>query len=265
MQLGFGRSRGVPEGITTAWGARLIAPDDLLHDRQDLVADSPEAKAELIEWLNGDTPGNGAITKMREWLRDNYFQLGQNDDELVLYNDIDGMIIGSTQGSGGYVYVAGWLKPGRHEARAQAEGLRDIRRATEIGRMHDALSVDHYEVVRMPITVERWHTHYGWSEAEAEKFGEGSSEVRVFAVYPGGARRELESSSGRAGGFEMGYGGSGPHETARAIVADRDGGDRTPADLQRLVPEVFSPAGRETLTLSVSAVFVDARLSEAAA
>ena len=252
MQLGFGRSRGVPEDIKTAWGARLIAPDDLLWDRQDLVADSAEAKAELIEWLNGDTPGNGAITKMREWLRDNYYQLGQNDDELVLYNDIDGMIVGSTQGSGGYVYVAGWLKPGRHEARAQAEAL-----------LSDPSGVDHYEVVRMPITVERWHTHYGWSKAEAEKFGDSSSEVRVFAVYPGGARRELESE--HAGSFEMGYGGSGPHETARAIVADRDGGDRTPADLQRLVPEVFSPAGRETLTLSVSAVFVDARLAEVAA
>ena len=108
MQLGFGRSRGVPDDIKTAWGARLIAPDDLLWDRQDLVADSDEAKTELIAWLNG-----GAIRGALDFLRENYWQLRQDDSELVLYNDIDGAIVGSTQGSGGYVYVAGWLKPDR--------------------------------------------------------------------------------------------------------------------------------------------------------
>ena len=239
MQLGFGRSRGIPEGITTAWGARLIAPADLLYDRQDLVADSDEAKAELVAWLNG-----GAIRGALDFLRENYWQLRQDDSELVLYNDVDGAIVGSTQGSGGYVYCAGWLKPDRAAARA--------------------LTVDHYSVERVAIEAERWHTHYGWTKAEAEKMGDSSSEVRVFAVYGDGTRRELESPTGRAGEYEFGYGGSGPHETARAIVADRDGGDRTPADLQALVPEVFSPAGREILTLTVEAADVDARLLVAA-
>lgn len=252
MQLGFGRSRGIPEDVTTAWGARLIAPADLLHDRQDLVAESDEAKAELIAWLNG-----GAIRGALDWLRENYWQFRQDDSELVVYNDSDGMIVGSTQGSGGYVYLAGWLKPGRFTPEERT-ALREIRRETEIGRMQDALVVDHYEVIRGPITVERWHTHYGWSKAEAEKFGDGSSEVRVFAVYPGGDRRELTSE--RAGEFEMGYGGSGPHETARAIVADREPGDRSPADLQRLVPEVFTPAGREQMMLVVEAADVDNRI-----
>ena len=256
MQLGFGRSRGVPDDVTTAWGARLIAPADLLHDRQDLVAESDEAKAELVAWLNG-----GAIKGALDWLRENYWQFRQDDAELVLYNDADGMIVGSTQGSGGYVYVAGWLKPHRHELRA----LREIRRETEVGRAHDALTVEVYAVKRMAITVERWHTHYGWSKAEAEKMGEVSSEVRVFAVYADGSERELESESGRAGEFEMGYGGSGPHETARAIVTDRDGGVRSPADLQRLVPEVFKPAERHLTqpsvrTLIVRAAAVDERM-----
>ena len=255
MKLAFGRTRGIPDDVTTAWGARLIAPDDLLHDRQDLVAENAEAKAELVKWLNG-----GAIAQMRDWLRENYWQFRQDDEQLVILEDAEGTIVGSTQASGGYVYVSGWLKPDRHEARE----LREIRRQTPIGRMQDALTVAQYEVVRGPVEAERWHTHYGWSKAEAEKFGNGSSEVRVFAVYIDGTRRELESSSGRAGEFEMGYGGSGPHETARAIVADREGGDRTPADLQRLVPEVFAPAGRESQTLVVGAGAVDARLREAA-
>ena len=175
-RLGFGRNRGIPEDVTAAWGARLIAPNDLLHDRQDLVSDSDEAKKELIAWLNG-----GAIQGALDFLRDNYWQLKQDDEELVLFNDADGMIVGSTQASGGYVYTAGWLKPDRHEMRAMAEAL-----------LADPLAVDHYEVVRMPIEAERWHTHYGWSKAEARKMGDSSSEVRVFAVYPGGARRELE-------------------------------------------------------------------------
>ena len=237
MNLAFGRNRGIPEDVTTAWGARLIAPNDLLHDRQDLVADSAEAKTELVAWLNG-----GAIRGALDFLRENYWQLRQDDSELVLYNDIDGAIVGSTQGSGGYVYLAGWLKPDRAAARA--------------------LTVDHYSVERVAIEAERWHTHYGWSKAEAAKMGDSSSEVRVFAVYGDGTRRELEAE--HAGSFEFGYGGSGPHETARAIVADRDGGDRTPADLQALVPEVFSPAGREILTLTVEAADVDARLLVAA-
>ena len=98
----------------TAWGARLIAPADLLYDRQDLVAESDEAKTELVAWLNG-----GAIHEALDWLRENYWQFRQDDAELVIYNDADGMIVGSTQGSGGYVYLAGWLKPDRHEARTR--------------------------------------------------------------------------------------------------------------------------------------------------
>lgn len=229
MQLGFGLSGGVPDDVTTAWGARLIAPNDLLHNRQDLVADSAEAKAELIAWLNG-----GAIRGALDWLRDNRYPDGE---QFVAYDDADGVIVANTNQSGGYVYLAGWLKPGRVEARQRA--------------------VERYEVQRMPITVERWHTRYGWSKAEAKRFGESGSEVRVFAVYGDGTRRELGELDGD---FEMGYGGSGPHETARAIVADRDGDGRSPADLQRLVPEVFAPAGRDAMTLVVKAADVDARL-----
>jgi hypothetical protein len=276
MKLMFGLGRAVPDEVKTAWGARLIAPNDLLYDRQDLSTDSKEDKAELVAWLNG-----GAIREALDWLRDNRYTF-PDGEQFTVFEDSDGIIVANTNRSGGYVYVAGWLKPDRHEAAALREirrstarepefgsreeweaaldsaELRRVRRQTELGRAHDALTVDHYEIARKPITVERWTSHYGWSKAEAEKMGEipTATEVRVFAVYGDGARRELE---GPAGSFEFGYGGSGPHETARAIVADRDSGDRSPADLQRLVPEVFSPAGRESMTLTVSAADVDAR------
>jgi hypothetical protein len=106
MQLGFGYSRGVPEDVKTAWGARLIAPNDLLHDRQDLVAESDEAKQELIAWLNGGGI-KAALTNLARKRQDFIYRDG---GEFLVYEDDHGKIVGNTNGSGGYVYVAGWLK-----------------------------------------------------------------------------------------------------------------------------------------------------------
>jgi len=135
----FGYNRGIPEDVKTVWGARLIAPCDLVHDRQDLVAENDEAKSALIAWLNGSPSGSGAIAKMRDWLRANSWQIrGDRDQEHVLYEDDDGIIVVNTNASYGYVYVAGWLKTGLSDS--DREQLRDIRRGTEIGRMHDELA-----------------------------------------------------------------------------------------------------------------------------
>lgn len=228
MKLAYGLSRAIPDDVETAWGARLIGPADLLHDRQDLVAKDDASKATLVEWLNG-----GAIAAMCAELRHGYARLAQDWDVMpVLYEDERGIIMGSTNASGGYVYVAGWLKP-------------DVNQ-------------DRYEIRRMPITVKRWETVYGWSREESEKFGEGSSEVRVFVRGPDGER---ELSPTHAGGFEMGYGGSGPHETAEMIVRDlTDCADLlAPADHQALVHEVFyDAAGKDRVT--VYAADVEARM-----
>jgi hypothetical protein len=107
MQLSFGLGHAVPEGVTTAWGARMIAPADLLPDRQDLQSDSDADKAKLIEWLNGETPGRGAIYEAQEFLRD--ARLPQSEAVATLYEDDRGRVVGSTNASHGYVYVAGWL------------------------------------------------------------------------------------------------------------------------------------------------------------
>jgi len=120
---------------------------------------------------------------------------------------------------------------------------------------------DHYELARMPITTDRWHTHYGWSEHEAQEFGDSSWEVRIFACSES-YRRELEADT--AGTFEFGYGGSGPHDAARAILADR-GVDLTqwsPADLRTFLPEVFErDDDRGYTTLSIPTADIDRRLS----
>ena len=113
LKIGFGR-QSFPNDVCAVWGARLIWPDDLLHDRQDLDARSDEDKLALMDWLNGTGSGNGAIAKMREALKSPY-SLGLSrdmafEDEAIIYEDDKGKIVGSAQGSSGYLYVAGWLK-----------------------------------------------------------------------------------------------------------------------------------------------------------
>jgi hypothetical protein len=111
LSIAFGR-RTFPDTVQAVWGARLIWPNDLLHDRQDLDAHNDEAKQALIAWLNGTDLGNGAISKMRHALESPY-SLGltpSGDEEAVIYEDEIGKIVGSAQSSSGYIYVAGWLK-----------------------------------------------------------------------------------------------------------------------------------------------------------
>lgn len=96
-----------PDNLRAVWGARLIWPDQLVHDRQDLVAVDDESREALMHWLN-----NGGIANALQKLRTPY-TLGlkaTTDNEVVIYEDESGKIIGSAQSSHGYVYVAGWLK-----------------------------------------------------------------------------------------------------------------------------------------------------------
>jgi len=101
--------------------------------------------------------------------------------------------------------------------------------------------IEHYELVRAPIPADRWQYAYGWSREEAARMDGTSSEVRLYHVGPTGTR---EINEGKASIFEFGYGGTGPHDSARAIVMDLTGARDpwTPARLRELVPEVF---GRE--------------------
>ena len=104
MKLQFGLSAAIPEEVSTAWGARLIEPADLVHDRQDIRGDDAD---ELLAWLNGSA-GNGALHAAREHLR--VARLPQSADVHTLFEDARGIVVGSTNRSYGYVYVAGWLK-----------------------------------------------------------------------------------------------------------------------------------------------------------
>lgn len=111
LKLAFGR-RNYPDDVKAVWGARLIWPHDLVHDRQDLAAHDDEAKQALMAWLNGPGYGNGAIAKMLDVLKApaSMGLVYNGDEEITIYEDDKGKIIGSAQSSCGYIYVAGWLK-----------------------------------------------------------------------------------------------------------------------------------------------------------
>lgn len=120
-KLGWGLRHAVPEDARAAWGARAIVEErgfSLLPDRQEIWAADQEAKDALASALNGPNRGDGAISKAQETagklmdageIRN---QSGGRDEpgEHLLYENDEIKIVGNTNGSYGYLYLAGWLK-----------------------------------------------------------------------------------------------------------------------------------------------------------
>ena len=119
----FGLFAAVPETVADAWGARLIYPDDLLHDRQGWKG---EASPELVAWLNGKSGAAGALhlalKNARKLDQARPMRLSRDGRQMVtLYRDDLGVIVASPQGSHGYLYAAGWLHNGDQARQPGAE------------------------------------------------------------------------------------------------------------------------------------------------
>jgi hypothetical protein len=134
-KLAWGLSWAVPEDSHAAWGARAIVEGtgfSLLPDRQSIWSDDDEARKKLIAALNGpllgtwqvlrthEHPARGALHHAQERvtaLREAGAICGPNgeggdqDQEHVLYEDDAVKMVGNTNGSFGYLYIAAWLKP----------------------------------------------------------------------------------------------------------------------------------------------------------
>lgn len=109
MTLAFCNRGAVPKvPVEAIWGARLIAPSDLVYDRQDLKAATDDAKSELMDWLNPE--GGKAIGRMLDWLRENYWKIRGQSGFMAAVEDDDGVIFVGTNGPSGYVYATGYLK-----------------------------------------------------------------------------------------------------------------------------------------------------------
>jgi len=106
-RLPFGYNAGLPEGVKAAWGARLIVTQDgstdFLSDRQGGFGGNDA----LYAWLDG-----GAVTAARakaSELLKAYRMSTRESGEFVLHEDGLGRIVGNTNGSAGYLYIAAWL------------------------------------------------------------------------------------------------------------------------------------------------------------
>jgi len=109
VRLPFGCNKGLPGNVRIAWGARMIAPADLVWDRQGCAGgeEGGEERALLLDWLS-ERAGDAA----RQFCRDNQMGIsnGSSEEIFTLYEDERGKVVGSPQGSHGHVYIAAWLK-----------------------------------------------------------------------------------------------------------------------------------------------------------
>jgi hypothetical protein len=109
--LAFGLSGAIPETAKAAWGCRAIAEHgtvDVLWDRQDFQGE-PDAKAALKTWLNDEGAFKGFRERAERLLREHVIR-GDHAEQHTLYEDDKGIVVGNTNESYGYLYVAAWLK-----------------------------------------------------------------------------------------------------------------------------------------------------------
>lgn len=110
--LAFGLDNEIPDNVEVAWGARLIFPDDLVHDRQGVIGREKPGVEEFLEWID-----HGNIRKALATAR-KMAESGKitrtSTDTVILYEDDKGIIKGNPNGSHGYLYVCGYLKEVSH-------------------------------------------------------------------------------------------------------------------------------------------------------
>lgn len=102
------------------WGARLILNDihagrpvvELLFDRQDLKADTEEAKAALVKALDGEKKGEGAIKALIDFLtrEARHYRISRESRDRFDRTLRGVRFRGSPNASHGYVYVTANLE-----------------------------------------------------------------------------------------------------------------------------------------------------------
>lgn len=111
-KLTFGLSGAVPENAKAAWGARAIfhqgragrkASFDLVWDRLDIKALSPEDKELLIDRLDG-----GGLQAARQAFAKADLEPWESR-VITLYEQKGCKIVANPKGSYGYVYLAAWI------------------------------------------------------------------------------------------------------------------------------------------------------------
>lgn len=110
-RLAFGLNDALPEGTECAWGARFIVTQDghvdLPHDRQDVISPNPDVKRAFLDDLMAALTMNTLTERIREFLLDGTINT-RKAGRVVLHDDGDFWVVGDTNASAGYLYVAAW-------------------------------------------------------------------------------------------------------------------------------------------------------------
>jgi hypothetical protein len=111
-RLAFGYESAVPADTAACWGARLILDrmsykfgGDMLPDRQGNWG-VPTARTELHTRLNTVKPWGKPLADLicEGKVQDHV------ENEVTLYEDDHMAVVGNSNGSYGYFYIAAWLK-----------------------------------------------------------------------------------------------------------------------------------------------------------
>lgn len=108
-KLAWGYGSAVPDDTKAAWGARLIltadAGGDLLYDRQGGFGNM-EDTARLRDHLNKVRPWRDQLARL---VREGTVR-SDEPNEVVVHDDDVIRVVGNSNGSYGYFYIAAWLK-----------------------------------------------------------------------------------------------------------------------------------------------------------
>lgn len=116
LRLPFGLSEAIPEGVTAAWGARLIVTQDgdvdLPSDRQGAAG---EGRQEFLALLDAEVPLPTLLDAVSKLLREGSMQTRLAEDFRIVRNSAV-EVHADTNGSAGYCYLAAFpTQPGRPE------------------------------------------------------------------------------------------------------------------------------------------------------
>lgn len=143
IQLPFGCNRGLPDDVECAWGVRAINNSgylDYVPDRMGIAVDdslpvglTEQMRSQLLDYLN--TTGVGTLAKNRTEHKLRGYEIDPRSEEIhVLFENEDCKIVGSPQNSGGYFYIAAWLKD-----HTRSQRLADLKSAQELDDADETL------------------------------------------------------------------------------------------------------------------------------